>query len=277
MVPIVKPCQYKAGKLAKERIPYFRFYPSDFMRGVRGMTAQEIGLYTMLLCRIYEESGPIENHTLRLATYCGMRLATFEKTLDKIVQLGKIVSQNGVLSNPRAEAEISNRANDLEIAIRAGKASAEKRQQNQRQDATPVQRSFNHTDTDTDTLKREGKPSLALIAPETIKPDMFNEFWERYPRKKSKDDARKAYDKAMKVVDHDGLMFALSERLPGIMAKEPQFQAYPATWLNKGMWKDDIEPNCPPHGPSGTRPSGSGISMASGFAAVAARHVAKPG
>lgn len=128
------------------------------MRGVRGMTAQEVGLYTMLLCRMYEESGPIEDHALRLSTYCGMRQATFEKTLQKLVDLGKIIRQDGTLWNDRAEIEISSRANDLKIAIKAGKASAEKRQQNQRRGPAPVQRPFNHTDTDTDT---ERIPPLA--------------------------------------------------------------------------------------------------------------------
>ncbi|MDZ7905153.1 MAG: DUF1376 domain-containing protein [Cypionkella sp.] len=144
--------------MAKERIPYFRFYPGDFMRGVRGMSAQEVGLYTMLLCRMYEENGPIENHTLRLATYCGMREATFEKTLDKLVRLGKILVHEGMISNDRAEIEISNRAHDLKIASTAGKASAQKRQQKQGQFATTVPRPFNHTDTDTDTDTEEETP-----------------------------------------------------------------------------------------------------------------------
>jgi uncharacterized protein YdaU (DUF1376 family) len=125
------------------------------MGGVRGMTAQEVGLYTMLLCRMYEEDGPIERDDFKLATYCGMRQATFTATLEKLIRLGKITSTDGLISNDRAETEISNRAHDLEIAIRAGKASAEKRQQKQRDEATPVQRSFNHTDTDTDTVKTE--------------------------------------------------------------------------------------------------------------------------
>ena len=133
---------------------WFKFYPADFMNGVRGLSAQEVGLYTMLLARIYEENGPIEYHPLRLSTYCGMREATFVKTLEKLLALGKITLREGMLSNARAEAEISNRSHDLKNASKAGKASAEKRQQNQRQDATRVQQAFNHTDTDTDTDKR---------------------------------------------------------------------------------------------------------------------------
>ena len=79
---------------------WFKFYPADFMNGVRGLSAQEVGLYTMLLARIYEENGTIEYHPLRLSTYCGMREATFVKTLEKLLALGKITLREGMLSDP---------------------------------------------------------------------------------------------------------------------------------------------------------------------------------
>lgn len=270
MVPIVKPCPHKGQTVAEKRIPYFRFYPSDFMRGVRGMTAQEVGLYTMLLCRMYEESGPIEDHALRLSTYCGMRQATFEKTLQKLVDLGKIIRQDGTLWNDRAEIEISSRANDLKIAIKAGKASAEKRQQKQRQGATPVQRPFNHTDTDTDT--RDTNVSLSIVAPPSKPPDLFSEFWDRYPKRVGKGDAHKAYIKALKKITHDDLMFALSERLPALEAKEKQFRPNPATWLNQERWTDDIDASNDTGRP---RSGGSGNAMVDAFAAVAAERTAR--
>lgn len=141
-----------------KRNPYFPFYPADFMNGVRGLSAQEVGVYTMLLCRIYEEDGPVQYHVRRLATYCGMREATFEKVVETLVDLDKITIENGMLSNARAEAEISKRAHGLEIASRAGKISAEKRQQNQVANATVVQQAFNHTDTDTEEEKKEREP-----------------------------------------------------------------------------------------------------------------------
>lgn len=133
-----------------KHIPYFDFYPADFMNGVRGLTAQEVGVYTMLLCRIYEESGPIEFHVARLATYCGMRPATFEKVAARLVDLGKFSIASGRLTNARAEHEISNRANKLKNNIKAGKASASKRQQNQQDAATGDERAFNHTEAEAD-------------------------------------------------------------------------------------------------------------------------------
>jgi uncharacterized protein YdaU (DUF1376 family) len=148
--------------MPSKHIPYFRFYPADFMGGVRGLSAQEVGVYTMLLCRMYEENGPIEYHVLRLATYCGMREKTFQAVAEKLIALGKIDLEAGMIFNDRAAREISNRSNDLENAITAGKASAEKRQRKQGRKSTPVQRPFNHTDTDTDTdtsIKEEPKGS----------------------------------------------------------------------------------------------------------------------
>lgn len=134
-------------------IPYFDFYPADFMNGVRGLSAQEVGVYTMILCRIYEESGPIDFHVARLATYCGMRPATFEKVASKLIDLGKFSVVDGKLSNARAEHEIQNRADKLKINSKAGKASASKRQQNQSVDATDVQRAFNQAEAEADTDK----------------------------------------------------------------------------------------------------------------------------
>lgn len=134
-------------------IPWFKFYPADFMNGVRGLSATEIGLYIMLLSLIYEESGPVELNVLRLATYCGMREASFLKTFEKLVALGKLTVTDNKISNARAEVEIAARANDLKAASRAGKASAEKRQQNQQNFATGVEQTFNHSASEADKEK----------------------------------------------------------------------------------------------------------------------------
>ena len=148
--------------MSKPHIPYFDFYPADFMNGVRGLTPQEVGVYTMILCRIYEESGPVEYHAERLATYCGMRVSAFEKTMERLIVLGKFSLSEGMLSNRRAETEIESRSNKLKINSRAGKESAKKRQQKQSTIATDVQRPFNHTEADTEaTLSSVAKaPAL---------------------------------------------------------------------------------------------------------------------
>lgn len=136
--------------MSNSRIPYFDFYPTDFMRGVRGLTATEVGIYTMLLCRIYEENGPVEYHPVRLSAYCGVRESMLKKAVDRLIVLGRINVQNGMLSDERAIREITIRETKLKNSSRAGKASADKRQKKQQQSATYVQQAFNHLDKDTE-------------------------------------------------------------------------------------------------------------------------------
>ena len=82
--------------------------------------------------------------------------------------------------------------------------------------------------------------------------EAFEQFYQAYPRKKSKDAARKRWDK-LKVTP---ALFA--EIMQGLeIAKKQkewqdiQFIPYPATWLNSGGWKD--EPDTPQQ-PQPTKP-----------------------
>ena len=115
---------------------------------------------------------------------------------------------------------------------------------------------------------------LTLVAPPKKPPDLFSEFWDRYPKRVGKADAQKAYTKALKKITHDDLMFALSERLPALEAKDKQYRPNPATWLNQERWTDDIDASSDT-GRSG--PSRSRNAMVDAFAAVAAERTARNG
>lgn len=71
--------------------------------------------------------------------------------------------------------------------------------------------------------------------------DDFSEFWERYPRKVAKPNAKKAYAKARKSHEHDKIMFGLSQHLPILMSKETQFIPHAASWLNGEQFNDEPE------------------------------------
>lgn len=70
--------------------------------------------------------------------------------------------------------------------------------------------------------------------------ETFGRFWERYPRKKAKKEARKVWDKAIKGADPEAIIQAagrLADSRP-----DPKFTPYPATWLNRGSWEDEPDP-----------------------------------
>lgn len=268
--------------MASSNIPYFRFYPADFMLGVRGMSAQEIGVYTMILCRIYEGSGPVEYNPLRLSTYCGMRQATFDKVLEKLVDLDKLQMHGGMISNARADIEIAKRADDLKNNSKAGKASAEKRQQNQQMKSTRDERAFNHTDTDTDTDTVVGKPTTVQPDNSQRCVDHFNSVAARvgWPMVQKITAARKAAlsQRIRDVGGADGWCEAMDRAAtsPLLTGQNGRGWAADFDWLCKpANFTKLMEGNYDPK-PANNSPAngstGSGSATYQAFAAVAARH-----
>lgn len=70
----------------------------------------------------------------------------------------------------------------------------------------------------------------------------FDKFWNVYPRKSGKQEALKAFDKAVGLFGFDvvlagAIRFAHDPNLPS-----KEFIPYPATWLNRGCWDDEPLP-----------------------------------
>lgn len=78
----------------------------------------------------------------------------------------------------------------------------------------------------------------------------FDDFWQAYPKKRSKGQAERAWDKAIKHTDPTVLVHGAVEFAQWcIRAKEErQFIPYPASWLNAKGWLDEREekPDTPP-------------------------------
>lgn len=71
----------------------------------------------------------------------------------------------------------------------------------------------------------------------------FDAFWERYPRKAGKGDARKAFGRALRRAGSDVVVLeGLVRLLPAWARGDPQFIPHPATWLNRDGWEDDPPP-----------------------------------
>ena len=70
--------------------------------------------------------------------------------------------------------------------------------------------------------------------------ETFAQFWASYPRKKAKQEARKAWDKAVKKTDPNLIIEA--GRRYADSKPDPQYTPYPATWLNRGSWEDEPDP-----------------------------------
>ena len=88
-------------------IVHIAFYPSDWLAGTRGLSAEETGVYITLVCRMYEMAGPIERDDDRLHRLCGAKSKkAFIKSLEYLISEGKIIESDGELFNERAQKEI---------------------------------------------------------------------------------------------------------------------------------------------------------------------------
>lgn len=90
-------------------IVHVAFYPSDWLAGTRGLSAEETGVYITLVARMYEMAAPIERDDHRLARLCGCKTRpSFVKALEYLISEGKISETDEGLFNERVQKEIKN-------------------------------------------------------------------------------------------------------------------------------------------------------------------------
>lgn len=72
--------------------------------------------------------------------------------------------------------------------------------------------------------------------------EMFEEFWQVFPRKVGKDKARKSFVKAIERARFADIMAALHQQVPYLTSKSIELRPHPTTWLNQGRWQDEVQP-----------------------------------
>jgi hypothetical protein len=72
--------------------------------------------------------------------------------------------------------------------------------------------------------------------------DAFDRFWEVYPRKAGKGQARKAWAKALAAAGGPEVVIAGAERYRDDPNRVIEFTAHASTWLNGERWADDPLP-----------------------------------
>ena len=89
----------------------------------------------------------------------------------------------------------------------------------------------------------EGEERKPEPKPKQPKVDQFEVFWNAYPKKKNKETAKRAFERAIKKTDLETMLTAIEKQKHSKQWKEDngQYIPYPATWLNGGAWEDEVE------------------------------------
>ena len=70
--------------------------------------------------------------------------------------------------------------------------------------------------------------------------EMFEAFWAAYPKRVGKGEARASFAKAERKVNPEAIIAAVKAQVEAGCFGDLKFCPYPATWLNKERWDDEI-------------------------------------
>lgn len=98
-------------------LPYYKRFPSNFLRGIQHMTVEQIAVYTVTLELMYDGWAPVEDRTAKqrrdLAAMCGLSVRKFGTTLEELLAAGKLHRDlSGRLSNRKFEQLAKDRGID---------------------------------------------------------------------------------------------------------------------------------------------------------------------
>jgi hypothetical protein len=116
-----------------------------------------------------------------------------------------------------------------------------------------TQRRPNHQQpSDNQLLKDSSSPTAQTDEPtEDLHLEAFGAFWINYPKKKAREEARKAWIAAIKRgADPQHMVERAQAYAYERRGQDPKYTKYPATWLNKGCYDDEPDPQPAP----GSRP-----------------------
>lgn len=232
-------------------LPYMPLYVADYLADAAHLSAAEHGAYLLLIMNYWQRGKPLPSDDVKLARIA--RMSDAEWSASKHI-ISEFFQDDGEFwRHKRIDKELVEVAEKSEKARAAGKASAERRANGR---STDVQRSLNHTDTDTDKnisltssahpiadADGDAGPSNDAPSSKPRKADdwptgAFGIFWARYPAKVGKAAAERKFETVRKSgrVAWGDLMAGLD----AYIANKPPDRdwCHPTTWLNQGRWDD---------------------------------------
>lgn len=103
---------------------------------------------------------------------------------------------------------------------------------------------------DNQLLKDSSSPAAQTDEPpEQLHLEAFGAFWLTYPKRKAKEEAKKAWIAAIKRgADPQHIVTAAKGYAHERQGQDAKYTKYPATWLNKGCYDDEPDPQPEPNG-----------------------------
>ena len=136
-------------------LPYYKAYPRDFMEGTIGMPFELKGAYRLTLDLIYMQGGNLPDDARYISGLLGCSVRAWNGYREKLISAGKLIAENGIISNFRASLEVDN----LKMMRDKQRENGSKPKTNKGLTEATAQPRLNHTEPEPEK-KEEAKASL---------------------------------------------------------------------------------------------------------------------
>lgn len=225
------------------------FSPDEWLAGTMTLNVTERGIFITACAAIYSHGAPIPESELR--RLCPGDARPYRAALARLIELGKLSQKAGNLSNKRCENELKNAAKRSRSAVKNGRNGG--RPPNNTKDLKKPPGSgdeklagaaINHQPSTINRSDANASETRALNAE-------FEKWWEIYPHKVAKGDAKTKFRIARKSASFE----ELCEGVKRYKASKPADIQWcgPAVWLHQCRWKDQPAYVVKDHEDSGPR------------------------
>lgn len=206
----------------------------DYLEYMEGVSDEDLGK-AMRAVWLYENGLEVP----QLSGMPWMLFTTIRRDLDRSHAISQVRGENGAKGGKQKPASSSKE-----------EANFSKDLANVSKDEANSSKPPLHKTLDIDSNKDKDKETYTPKPPQG---DLFERFWAAYPKKKSKGQARRAWDKlkpGSTMVDHMLLAIERAKQSEDWQKDGGQYIPYPATWLNAEGWEDEEPaPDPPPDRP----------------------------
>ena len=234
------------------------FSPDEYIAGVAGvLTAEEQGVYWMICSLIMSHGEAIEDDPKRIGRLVCLSQRKTSRIIDKLVFEQKLIKNSGKIGQKRVENELKSAQKRVENSQRNGQMGGRPPKENNNLENPEVSAAEKATTNYQLPTTNHQPPIKKKDSINGLDFD-FDSWWETYPRKVGKGDAKKAFVKARKKVDQQTIIIGTQNLIQEIAkhGTELKFIKHPTKWLNGQCWSDEPTP-ANRASANGSKPQGS--------------------